>query len=202
MVVLNAGFLTIIGLLGRIDQAAVAAHGIGLRLQALAFVPGMSVSQATGAMVGNALGADDADEARAVFRSSVVLCTLIMSGLAALIIFMAGPIVSLFNVDPGSPIGTYAVMWMQLLGAGMPIVGLWVAYVGVFQGSGDTRTTLRINMWATLAIQIPLSIGMGVGLGWGPWGVWAAFPISFAVKAVLGTLAYRRGTWAKTGATV
>ena len=52
MVVLNAGFLTIIGLLARVDGVTVAAHAIGLRVQALAFVPGMSISQATGALVG------------------------------------------------------------------------------------------------------------------------------------------------------
>ena len=57
MVVLNAGFLAVVGLLGRVDEVAVAAHGVGLRIQALAFVPGMSVSQATGALVGKALGA-------------------------------------------------------------------------------------------------------------------------------------------------
>ena len=202
MIVLNAGFLTIIGLLGRIDQAAVAAHGIGLRIQALAFVPGMSISQATGAMVGNALGADDPREARAVFRSSAVLCTVIMSALAFLIVGFSAPIVSLFSVDPSGSVGTYAQIWMTQLGVSMPIVGIWVALVGTFQGSGDTRTTLRINTLATLAAQIPLSFLLGVGLGWGAWGVWVAFPLSFAIKVVLGALAYRRGTWAVTGSTV
>ena len=202
MVVLNAGFLTIVGLLGRIDQAAVAAHGIGLRVQALAFVPGMSVSQATSAMVGNALGAEDPKEARAVFRSSAVLCTGIMSALAFLIIGFSGPIVSLFSVAPAGAVGQYAQTWMTLLGVCMPIVGVWVAFVGTFQGAGDTRTTLRINTLATLAAQIPLSFLLGLGLGWGAWGVWVAFPLSFVIKIVLGAFAYRRGKWAVTGATV
>ncbi len=202
MIVLNAAFLSIIGMLGRIDQHAVAAHGIGLRIQALAFVPGMSIAQATGAMVGNALGADDIEEARRVMRSAMALCVAIMGTLAALIIWQAPGIVSLFDVDPSSELGTYAVMWMQLLGWCMPVVGVWIAYVGLFQGAGATRISLRINTAVTFLIQIPLSWFLGFPMGLGAWGVWFAFPASFAVKAVLGWFEYRNESWAKTGETV
>ena len=43
-------------LVGRLEEAAVAAHGVGLRIQALAFVPGMSISQATAAANGQESG--------------------------------------------------------------------------------------------------------------------------------------------------
>ncbi len=199
MVVLNAGFLSIVGMLGRIDQAAVAAHGIGLRIQALAFVPGISVSQATGAMVGHALGAHDVDEARRVLRSAVWLCVGIMGTLAALILWQAAGIVALFDVPPSSAIGAYAVQWIRLLGWCMPVVGVWIAFVGLFQGSGATRISLRINTLVTFLVQIPGSWLLGFPAGLGAWGVWFAFPASFAVKAALGWLAYRRDRWARTG---
>ena len=202
MIVLNAGFLSIVGMLGRIDQAAVAAHGIGLRIQALAFVPGMSVSQATGAMVGNALGADDIDEARSVLRSAMVLCVGIMSTIAALILWQAPGIVALFDVPVDTDIGAFAVQWMRILGWCMPIVGAWIAFVGLFQGSGATRISLRINAAVTFLIQIPMSWILGFPMGLGAWGVWFAFPASFGVKAVLGWFEYRRDKWARTGETV
>lgn len=34
LVIFNASFLSIVGMLGRIDEAGVAAHEIGLRIQA------------------------------------------------------------------------------------------------------------------------------------------------------------------------
>ncbi|MGD8826566.1 MAG: MATE family efflux transporter, partial [Myxococcales bacterium] len=71
MVILNVAFLSIVGMLARVAQVTVAAHGIGLRIQSLAFVPGLGVSQATGAMVGNALGAGDVLEAKEVVRGGV-----------------------------------------------------------------------------------------------------------------------------------
>lgn len=199
MVILNASFLTIIGLLGRVDQSAVAAHGIGLRVQALAFVPGMSIAQATGAMVGQALGAGRVEEARRVVRASIVLSTAVMTTLAVVLIVLAEPIVGLFDIDPASELGRYSIMWLTLLGYGMPVVGTSITFGGMLQGAGETRTSLRINAWVTLAMQIPASFVMGIGLGWGAWGIWAAFPASFGVRAVWGYIEYKRERWAREG---
>lgn len=201
MIILNASFASIIGMLGRIDPVAVAAHGIGLRIQALAFVPGLSVSQATGAMVGNALGASDLSEARAVVRASLMLCIAIMSTLGLIIIAFAAPIVTIFDVPMGTPLMDFSVQWMELLGYCMPIVGVHIAFVGMLRGAGETNTSLNINLVGTM-LQIPLSWLLGFPMGLGAWGVWAGFPLSFVLKAAAGTWVYRRGRWAKLGTRV
>ncbi len=194
MVVFNAGFLSIIGMLGHIDEVAVAAHGIGLRVQALAFVPGMSIGQATAAMVGNALGAKKPDEARAVARSAMVLCAVIMTALGGIFIIGASPMLTLFDIQPGTPLAGYSITWIRLLGLCMPLVSLYIALGGVFQGSGKTRIPLRINVIATVA-QIPMSAILGFGLGLGTLGVWAAFPMALGMKSVMGISAYRKNRW-------
>lgn len=201
MLVLNASFLSIVGMLGRVDQAAVAAHGLGMRVQALAFVPGMGVSQATAAMVGQALGAKNPAEARQVLRAAVLLCVGIMSSLAAMTMLGAPWLVGIFDVSPTSPIGAHSVTWMRLLGACMPIAAVQVAISGLLSGAGATRTNLRINFVATV-LQIPLSAALGFALGLGALGVWLAFPLSFVVRAGMSIQAYRAGAWARTGATL
>jgi putative MATE family efflux protein len=202
MLVLNASFLSIVGMLGRIDDLAVAAHGIGLRIQALAFVPGMSIAQATGALVGQALGRSSLDEAQKVVRASIVMATVVMSTLAMAIIGAAPGIVSLFDIAAGTPLSSLTVTWMKVLGYGLPIVGFTISLVGMLQGAGATNTSLRINVWSTLAVQIPLSWLLGFPLGLGAFGVWLAFPLSFIVKAVMLGWAWREGSWAKMGARV
>lgn len=199
MIVFNAGFLSIVGMLGRIDEVAVAAHGVGLRIQALAFVPGMSIGQATGAMVGNALGADNPDEARDVARAAMWMCMGLMTSLGAVFIVFAEPMIALFDIQPGTALAGYSVQWIRLLGLTMPAVAIYIALVGVFQGSGATRIGLRINIIATV-LQVPLSALLGFGLGWGTFGVWFAFPLALALKSVLGVIDYRRGAWIQTGA--
>jgi putative MATE family efflux protein len=199
MLVLNAAFLSIVGMLGRIDPLAVAAHGIGLRIQALAFVPGMSISQATGALVGQALGAGNVERAKKVVRASVFLCVGVMGTLGLIIIFFRAPLVGMFEVDPNVGIGPYATMWMQLLGFCMPVVGVYIALVGMLQGSGKTRVSLGINALVTLALQIPASFILGFPLAMGAFGIWLAFPLGFVLKTILASAYWRKGTWAQVG---
>ncbi len=202
MLVLNVAFLSVVGMLARVAQVAVAAHGVGLRVQSLAFVPGLGVSQAIGAMVGNALGAGDEPEARQVVRGGILLSTAIMTVLGLSIVFGAEPILAIFDIDPATELGRYSILWMQVLGWGMPIVGVHIGLIGMLRGAGATNTSLMINIVGTLVIQVPLSWFLGFIVGWGAFGIWVAVPISFLVRLFLGILAYRRGTWARTGATL
>jgi putative MATE family efflux protein len=200
MVILNAAFLSVVGMMARIQELAVAAHAIGLRIQALAFVPGMSVSQATGAVVGQALGAGNVPEARQVVKASVLLCTGIMTGLAIVFVALAHPIVAIFDVAPGSLLESLSVLWIRVLGYGMPIVGVHIALAGMLQGAGATNTSLLINLVATFAIMIPGGYFLGFTLGLAELGVWLSFPLAFAVRAAVETWVFRRGRWARVGA--
>lgn len=202
MLVLNVAFLSVVGMLGRVAQVAVAAHGIGLRIQSLAFVPGLGVSQAIGAMVGNALGGGDVREARVVVRGGVMLSTGIATVIGLAIVFGAVPILTIFDVDPATELGRYSVLWMQILGWGMPIVGVHIGLIGMLRGAGATNTSLMINIVGTVVIQVPLSWFFGFVLGWGAFGIWVAVPVSFLVRMCLGILAYRRGAWAQAGASI
>jgi putative MATE family efflux protein len=202
MIVLNVAFLAIVGMLARVAQVAVAAHGIGLRVQSLAFVPGLGVSQATGAMVGNALGGNRVSEAREVVRGGVILSTTIMSVIGLAIIVGAEPIISIFDVDAATELGRYSMLWMRVLGFGMPIVGVHIALIGMLRGAGATNTSLVINVVGTIVIQVPLSWFLGFVLDWGAFGIWVALPISFVVRMLLGIVAYRSGRWARAGSTV
>ena len=199
MVILNAGFVAVVGMVGHYDEVAVAAHSIGLRIQGLAFVPGLAIARAAGAMIGNALGAENRSEARSLVFLSLKVCGGVMSSLGALMIVLSAPIVSVFGLEQGTAIAEYTLQWVWILGAGMPIVGVWIAFAGMLQGSGHTMESLRINGVSTLLIQIPLCWLLGYPLGLGPLGVWLGFPGGFLIKALLGVRAYRSGEWARTG---
>jgi putative MATE family efflux protein len=198
ILVMNAAFLSVIGMIGRIDAAAVAAHGIGLRLQALAFVPGLGIAQATAALVGQSLGASDTEGAQRVFRASLLLCVSVMSTLGLVIMIGAEPILTLFDVERGTAVGEFALTWMFILGAGMPPVAAFMAINGVLMGAGATLLGLRINLLSTFGVQIPAAAILAFPLGLGATGAWLSFVLAWCVKLWLGSVIYRRGTWAAT----
>ncbi|MEJ7602288.1 MAG: MATE family efflux transporter [Kofleriaceae bacterium] len=202
VVILNAAALGALAMLSRIDQITVAAHGLGLRVQTLAFVPGLGISMATGAMVGQALGAGDVARAREVTRASMRLCIVIMSTLALAIVAAAYPVLQVFDVTRGSQLEDYAVQAMRILALSMIPAALSISLNGLFQGSGSTWTSLRINVWTTLAIHIPLAYVLAFAFDLGALGVWLSFPFAFVAKSVFSYVAYRQENWAITGTRV
>lgn len=202
MFVLNAGFFAAIGMLFYLGEVTVAAHNVGLRIQSLAFVPGIGISQATGALVGQALGSGNIDRARRITRSSIALCTGMMTVLGLLIAVFAHPIARVFDVQPGTAFETYTMEWMKVLAAWMIPAGFHVALMGMLQGAGATRLSLRINIYTTLPLQIPLAWLLAFPLGLGALGVWLSFPLSFVVKALWEYVIFQQGRWAVTGVRV
>jgi putative MATE family efflux protein len=202
MLVLNAGFLTAIGMLMQIDEVTVAAHGLGMRVQALAFVPGLGIAQATAAMVGQALGAGSVERARQITRASIALCLGVMSALALAVMLAAHPLVRVFDVRPATLLEAYSVEWMRILGLAMVPASVNIALVGLLQGAGATWTSLRVNLWTSLVLQVPAAWLLGFVFGLGATGVWLSFPIVFVAKAVLGYVVYRQERWAVTGVAV
>jgi Na+-driven multidrug efflux pump len=188
-------------MLGRIDPLTVTAHGIGMRVQSLAFVPGLGIAQATGAMVGQSLGAGDAARARRVVLAAIALCTAMMIALAIPIVLAAHPLVPVFLEKRSPSVEIYAVDWMRILGVTMVPSAVSLAFMGMFQGSGATMKSLAINLVTTLGIQVPLAALLGFTFGLGADGVWWSFPLAGAIKALLGYVEFRRARWAVTGLT-
>lgn len=199
MIVVNIAFLSLVGMLGRISDAAVGAHGVGLRIQSIAFMPGLGIAQATASLVGQALGAGDIPRARRTVFAGLCVATTIMVAISLTITSTVEPILAIFNVQPATEQGALAELWIILLAIGMPFAGVYTTFVGMLQGAGTTRISLAINATATLALQIPLSILLGFQLGLGAFGIWAAFPLAVALKAVGGRLVFRSKMWEITG---
>lgn len=199
LVILNVSFIALITMVGWIEEIAVAAHGIGLRVQGLAFVPGMAVSQVATAMVGNFLGSGDAEKAKATIWATIRVCLILMTTLAVILVVFVYPITHIFDVEPGTRLEALSVLWNQILGWSMPIFGIHIALVAMMQGSGITRTSLAINAVCTFFVQIPLGFALAFWLDMGVFGVWLSFPLAWVVKIGLAGEVFRRGKWLKTG---
>ena len=199
MLIIHGSFLVIVAMLAPFGDASVASNSVGLRVQSLAFVPGLAISQATAALVGAALGARDVGRARSVARASLAFTTVTMLVLCACITFASPFLLGLFGVLAGSPIASLATTWMRLLGLSLPIAGANIALVGVLRGAGATTTSLFVNVVGTLCVQIPLAYAFGHVFGLGAIGVWIAVPIAFVARLAMSTWFYRRGAWARVG---
>src|SRR5207237_275440 len=81
--------------------------------------------------------------------------------------------------------------WMRILGIAMLPAAFNMALMGMFMGAGATKTSLRINAWTTVVIQVPLGWVLGLWCELGPLGVGLSCALAFGAKAALGFV----GSW-------
>ena len=62
--------------------------------------------------------------------------------------------------------------------------------------AGTGKTTLVTTLVKTLP-EIGFSYVLGVGLGWGAYGVWTAMVIDWICRIISFTVRYHRGKWVK-----
>jgi putative MATE family efflux protein len=174
-------------------ETAVAAHQIGLRIQSFAFMPGLGLSIASSALVGQNLGAQQPDRAERSARESTKMSILIMGAIAGFN-FVFAPWIALAFAQPGEAVDL-AVLFIRLHATSIPAVGLFFTLSGSLRGAGDTRWPLYASIVGTYAIRLPLSYLLGYPLGFGLFGVWVALPVEYYLRSVIVVQRFNGGAW-------
>jgi putative MATE family efflux protein len=192
----QVAFLTAAAVASRIGTAQIAAHQVGLQLWEFTALLLDSFAIAAQSLVGAALGASEAEAARAMAWQ--VARWGLYAGLGFAAVFAAGwfAIPRLFTSAPDVLTQTH-VLWPWFV-AMLPPAGVVFALDGVLIGAGDVGFLRTITIVAAVGAFTPLSIAALVW-HWGLGGVWAGLAAFVGVRLV-GMLARTRGgKWVVTG---
>lgn len=190
------GILVWIVLVVGFGPNALAAHQIGLSVQSFAFMPGLGLSIASAALVGQNLGAKLPELAERSARESTKLSIFIM-GVIAAFNFAFAPWIALAYAEPG-PAVDLTVLFIRLHALSIPAVGVFFTLSGSLRGAGDTRWPLYASVVGTYAVRLPLSFLLGYSLGLGVFGVWVALPIEYYLRALIIVPRFNGGAWKST----
>jgi putative MATE family efflux protein len=194
----QACFLSATAVASRFGVAAVGAHQIALQLWFFAALALDAVAIAAQSLVGAALGAGDADQARDVARRVTIAGGLAAVGFAALVAAGASVIPAWFT-DDRSVLDQAAIVWPWFVVL-LPFAGVVYALDGVLIGAGDVaylRTTTILAALLGFLPMIWLAYALDLGLG----GVWAGLALFTLVRLVATVSRWRSPRWAVIGAT-
>jgi len=191
-------FLMIVANLGDLNLATIyyAAHIIGVRIEALTYLPADAWSKATATVVGQALGAGDRTRARRAGHEAVFQCGLIALGLSAFYYFGAELIFRVMQAD--TIVGLVGAPALRMLAFFQLFLIMSIIYVGALRGAGDTRFPLIITIVSVVCVRVPLGYFLGIVLRMGLLGAWAAMCCDMALRGTLAALRYRHGRWLET----
>ncbi len=188
-------FLMIVGQLGEgaAGNAIFAAHVVGIRVEAITYLPAVAWGVAAATMVGQSLGAQDPDRARRVGHEAVFQCGLLASVITAVFFAAAGPIYELMHEETAvQNVGIPAFRMLAFFQ--VPLV-FSIVYVFAMRGAGDTRYPMWITMFSVVFVRIPVSYVCGITLNGGLFGAWIGMCLDMLFRGVLLSVRFWRGGW-------
>ena len=154
----------------------MAGWSVYLKLDQFSLLPVMSIGQATTTFVSQNLGAGDPGRARKGTRTSIVLGSCVVIGIALVLGTFAKSLVSLFNQDPEVIYYGTQFVWMTLP---FRFFGVWnQTFAGALRGAGDTRGPMLIMLFSfvfcrqaylfivTRFVKNIYTVGLGYPFGW------------------------------------
>lgn len=177
---------------------AVAAVGIGHRVESISYVTSMAFSLAALTMVGQNKGAGQLGRA--------VRCAWWATGLAAglTLLYSVGMIVGsvslarLFTDDPKTV--AIASAYIRIVGLSQVFMAIEVVLEGAFSGAGDTVAPMVIGVSLSLA-RLPVAWVVVEKLGLGVQAVWWVITVLVVVRGLAMAAWFARGRW-KQGSVV
>ncbi|MCY4028623.1 MAG: MATE family efflux transporter [Acidobacteria bacterium] len=191
----NGARVVFVGMLGAgVSGAALhAAVGVGLQVRLVAVLPALAFQVAAATLVGQAVGAGDPDRAEALGNRSVVLLAAIMAAVTGVTIVAAGPLASLFLVDPEvAALGATVIRWFAVA---QLFSSLSIGTQGALTGAGWTRPILGYTVVTQWGVLLSLTLALFVVLGWDPEGALVAWVVAPVLQLVLMQRLFRRGGW-------
>lgn len=161
--------------------AAIAAIGIGSRLESLAVFPSLAIMIAVLSLVGQNFGARRFDRVERSVRIGLLTAfgTLVLIGL--LVHVFRAPLVGLFHPDPAAV--PSALHYAGILSLGFGFAGISIVSSGAFQGLGRGLPFLTLNLLRLVLVALPA--GWLLSRTRGEYGLHYAPLIASAVSAAV-----------------
>jgi len=173
--------------------SAIAAYGISLRFDMVAFLPGLGFAAATSTVVGQNLGAKKPERAEEVTKIALY-CNFIVAGfLAAVFLLFAGEIVSVF--DKNTEVLSMGKMYIYIVAPTYLFMSARLVYNGSLRGAGDTFSSMIISLISLFVIQIPIAYILANYTPLSMNGVWISLASVNVFEAIMLGYWFRRGNW-------
>jgi putative MATE family efflux protein len=188
-----ASWIVLVRIVSRFGAGVLAGYGIAFRVVMFALLPAWGLGNAAATLVGQNLGARQPERAeRAVWRAAFYNFVFLGSVGVVLVLF-ASEIVRLFSPEP--EVVAAGGRCLRVVAAGFLFYAYGMVVTQAFNGAGDTRTPMMINVISFWVWEIPAAYFLSGPVGQGPTGVFVAIAAAFSLAAVLGVALFRRGRW-------
>lgn len=191
------GFLLMSRNVFKYGTEAMAAYGIGNKVNGLITLPSNGIGSAVATIVGQNVGAKQYERAREGYKLSAKISVIFLftGGMILSRAPVSTAIVSIFSDD--ASVVRMAADFLSIMAFWCFTNGVYNSTMGLFQGSGHTEVTMIIDAARLWVFRFATLYICEVWLHMGVRSVWYSVVISNGISALLLWLVYLTGYWKK-----
>lgn len=174
----------------RFGTPALAALGIGHKVEGLGFIAISGFALAAAALVGQNLGAGQEARARAAARLTILYCLVVTVPTALAFVAIPERLVSLFTPDSG--VIDDGSLYLRIIAFAQIGQTFEIVLEGALVGAGYTLWPMLVGTCFT-ALRIPLAAWWSGTLGL--FGIWLALSLTAIARGVANTAFWLSGAW-------
>ncbi|MFY0687107.1 MAG: MATE family efflux transporter [Cyclobacteriaceae bacterium] len=191
----TASWIFLVRLMANFGTEAVAGYQIAFRVIVFTILPAWGLSNAAATLVGQNLGAKNPDRAETSVWRTAFFSMVFLGVISVFFLILAGPIVGLFNADNNALVLDIGTNGLQIICFGYLFFAYGMVISQAFNGAGDTKTPMIINLFVFWLLQIPLAYWLSVNLNWAANGVFVSIALCHSIHAIVCIILFRRGKW-------
>ncbi|MBQ8200277.1 MAG: MATE family efflux transporter [Clostridia bacterium] len=196
--VMQLGFLLMSRNVLVYGEGAMAAYGIGNKVNGLISLPSNGIGSAVSTIVGQNMGAKQVERARKgyLISMSCSVAFLFLGGRILSLPAVATWIVSSFSDD--AAVIAMAADFLATMAFWCFTNGVHDATCGLFQGSGHTEVPMAVNITRLWVLRFATLYVCETVLGLGVRSIWYSVVVSNGISAAALLLLYFTGIWRKS----
>ncbi len=181
-------------LIATLGTAQIAANGIGQTIWSFAALVSVAMSPVYITVVGQCMGARDADAADYYMRKLTRLTVLLAVLWNAAVILFLPVILPLYDITAETKRLVFLIVVIHNLFAGI-VQPFSMPLAAGLRAAGDVKFAMYSAIFCTVVLRTALSFVLALWLHLGVVGIALAMGIDWTVKAALDLLRYRGGKW-------
>jgi len=189
-VLLSVIYMWLTRFTSRFGTPALAALGVGHKVEGLGFIAISGLALSASALVGQNLGAGLEERAREAVRLALRYCLVVTLTTAALFLAVPRALVALFTADPA--VIADGSLYLRVIAFAQVGQTFELILEGAMAGAGYTLRPQLVST-ALTALRVPLAAWWSAGVGL--LGIWLALSLTAVARGAAMTLFWRSGAW-------
>ncbi|MBA4410131.1 MAG: MATE family efflux transporter [Bacteroidota bacterium] len=192
-IIATSSWIALYRIISELGSEVMAGYTISIRIVIFVLLPSWGLSNAASTLVGQNLGAKQPERAeRTVWITGYI--NMFLLGLVGLILIVFPEAFIRIFIDNPEVIRNGAIS-LQMISIGFISYALGMVLTQAFNGSGDTATPTRINLFCFWLFEIPLAYLLAIVLDMKIYGISVAIVAAETALTLTAWYYFRKGKW-------